>query len=758
MKVCFLWHMHQPYYKDPVSGSYTLPWVRLHAIKDYVALPRIFREFRNVRHTFNLVPSLLIQVKDYVENNASDDFLDVSRKNSLDLTKDEREFILRNFFSAFAPTMILPQPRYAELLRGKETALRDLGKNSGGSGTYGSSDYTDLVALFNLTWFHPLHREEDPELSRLWRKGRQYTEKEKQYILDRQIHVMGQMFEEYRKLEHEDGGELSSSPMYHPILPLLIDNRSALDARPGTTLPNRPFAYPRDARHQIEQGREVFRNLFGAYPKGLWPSEGSISPATLEMAVKSGFHWVATDEILLSKALDKHVHRGADGIPMDPDWFYRPYSVKTPAGDIRILFRDHHLSDLIGFEYSRWDANDAANNFIRILKDLNNKLKSIDSHSSDKDFVVPVILDGENAWEYYHESGVYFLRALLSKLDKLYPEIECVTFTDAIKRINIYPVLPTIPTGSWIDGTFNIWIGHHEDHTAWDMLSSARSQWETQAAPLENTGLPLTEPLKKAEEYLFVAEGSDWCWWYGDDHFTPHGPEFDRLFRHNVKAAYLSMGINPPDILDMPIVKKERVTDKKDFIPAPGTYIRPSIDGLVTSYLEWSAASVYVPNPEFGSMHRAGRMLLFRFYYGFSSENLYFRFDLDPVGIENLRELELEILFPRKNRKIHGDLTFPEENSFEGSSTSRWSFQEIGKSPDLSVDVSDGTSDPMIAAFNKVIEIALPLNYLECRYEERLDFFLTIQPKGTLGERWPLYGAFSAELPGNDFEERNWSV
>jgi alpha-amylase/alpha-mannosidase (GH57 family) len=742
--------MHQPYYKDPETGTYTLPWVRLHAIKDYVALPRIFREYPNVRHTFNLVPSLLIQVKDYVENNAVDNFLAVSRKNALDLTRDEREFILRNFFSAFAPTMILPQPRYAELYRGHGAALRSLGKN-GGSGVYGSSEYTDLVALFNLTWFHPIHREEDPELSRLWRKGGSYTEKEKQYILDRQIHVMGRMFEEYRKLEHEDGGELSSSPMYHPILPLLIDNRAALDARPGAPLPNRPFAYPRDARRQLEKGRKVFHDLFGAFPKGLWPSEGSISPATLEMAAESGFRWTATDEILLSKALNKPILRDGDGVPMDPNDFYLPYVVSTTAGEIRIVFRDHHLSDLIGFEYSRWDAHDAASNFVHILKKIYNKLKSTRPHSSKKEFIVPVILDGENAWEYYHDSGVHFLRSLMSKLSDLRPDIECVPLTEALESTRAFSVLPTVPTGSWIDGTFNIWIGHHEDHTAWDMLSRARSLWESHAIPLESKGLPLPDQLKKSEEYLFVAEGSDWCWWYGDDHFTPHGPEFDRLFRHNVKAAYITMGIDAPDILDIPIVKPERVSDSKDFIPAPRTYIRPSIDGLITSYLEWSSASVYVPNPEFGSMHRAGRLILSCFYYGFSNDVLYFRFDLDPVAIESIKELDLEILFPRKNRKVLGELALSE-------GTSRWSFKEIGKTHVAPVDAPGGAGEPMTAAFNKVIEVGLPLDLLNCRTEDLLEFFLTIQPKGTLGERWPLYGTFSAELPGTDFEERMWAV
>ncbi|MGE5247016.1 MAG: glycoside hydrolase family 57 protein, partial [Verrucomicrobiota bacterium] len=390
--------MHQPYYRDPETGTYVLPWVRLHAIKDYVALPRIFRDYPAVRHTFNLVPSLMIQVRDYVERGAEDRFLTVSRKNALDLTKDEQEFLLRNFFSAYAPTMIFPQPRYAELYRAHEAALRSLERN-GGAGGFGASEYTDLVALFNLTWFHPLHLEEDPQLARLWRKGSRYTESEKNYILDRQIVVMSGMFEEYRRLEHEDGGELSSSPMYHPILPLLIDSRSAKDAFPGVSLPERTFAYPRDAQRQLEEGREVFRDLFGAYPRGLWPSEGSISPKTLELAAQLGFRWAATDEMLLSKALGKPIHRDGAGIPEEAHLLYRPYTVHTAAGDLRILFRDHQLSDLIGFEYSRWHAEDAANHFVSKLKGIYNKLKDAGSSASpEADHIVPVILDGENAW------------------------------------------------------------------------------------------------------------------------------------------------------------------------------------------------------------------------------------------------------------------------------------------------------------------------------------------------------------------------
>ena len=749
MKVCFLWHMHQPYYKDPVSGSYILPWVRLHAIKNYVALPRIFRGFPKVRHTFNLVPSLLIQVKDYVENGASDAFLDISRKNALDLSKEEREFILKNFFSAFAPTMILPQPRYAELFRGHESALRSLG---GGAGAYGSSEYTDLVSLFNLTWFHPLLREEDPELSRLWKKGGSYTEKEKHYILDRQIQVMGEVFEEYRKLEHEDGGELSSTPMYHPILPLLIDNRSALDARPDAPLPSRPFAYPRDARRQLEEGREVFRNLFGAYPKGLWPSEGSVSPAMIEMATEAGFKWVATDESLLSKALGRPIYRDSDGVPLEPCWFYKPYSARTGSGEVKMVFRDHHLSDLIGFEYSRWDANDAANNFIHTLRMICKKIESRSSDSSHEDFIVPVILDGENAWEYYYDSGTYFLKTLLSKLSDLSTDIECLPLGEAISRIKSTEALPKIPTGSWIDGTFNVWIGHPEDHAAWDLLSRARSIWEAKAIPFENQGVPMPEALKRAEGHLFAAEGSDWCWWYGDEHFTPHGAEFDLLFRNNLKAAYLAMGMDVPDVLEIPICKRKKAseTETKNLISASGSYIQPSIDGVVTSYLEWSAATAYVPDSGFGSMHRAGQQILASFCFGFSKDVLYFRFDLEPSAIERANELEFEILFPAKDRKVRGDI------ANRGSSS--WSFQRIEETLDALPETPAGTGHSIKAAFNRVIEIGVPVDLLGCRADERIEFFLVIQPKGTIGERWPQFGTFSAELAGADFEGRNWSV
>ncbi|MGA8753686.1 glycoside hydrolase [Candidatus Deferrimicrobium sp.] len=743
--------MHQPYYKDPETGSYLLPWVRLHAIKDYASLPVIFRGHPGVRHTVNLVPSLLVQVLDYVENGAEDVFLSISRKNALDLTKAENEFLLRNFFSGYAPTMILPQQRYADLFRGHEAALRALEKNNGGPGGYGASEYTDLATLFNLTWFHPLFREEDPELSRLWRKGSGFTEREKHYVLDHQIEVMGRVIDEYRKFSQEDGGELSSSPMYHPILPLLIDNRSALDALPGAALPRLPFSWPADARSQLEQGRGVFHDLFGSYPAGLWPSEGSISPAVLEMAAGTGFRWAATDEILLARAFGTTVRRDPEGIPVEPDWFYRPYAAVTKSGPIPVFFRDHYLSDLIGFEYSRWNARDAANNFIHNLKRIYDRLSSGTSGSSENVYVIPVILDGENAWEYFHDSGTEFLNVLLSKLELLRPNIESITLSEALGEIKEIRELPSTPTGSWIDGTFHIWIGHPEDHAAWEMLSRARTLMESKSKVYTKEGKEDPPDLQKARDYLMVAEGSDWFWWYGDDHYTPHGPEFDRLFRNNIKAAYKAMGGVSPDSVDIPIIKTGEIVQERNVIPAPRSYIQPKIDGLVTSYFEWNSARKVVPSPGFVTMHRAGHLVLSCFYYGFSVDEIFFRFDLDKVAVENVHEIELEILFQEKSVKFNSIL-----DPINGLLSS--SFVKIGESGGETSSLQDTSKDfgNVRAAFVKVLELAIPFQSLDCGRDERLEFFVTIRIAESFGERWPVFGTFSAELPGKDFLGRMW--
>jgi hypothetical protein len=323
--------------------------------------------------------------------------------------------------------------------------------------------------------------------------------------------------------------------------------------------------------------------------------------------------------------------------------------------------------------------------------------------------------------------------------------------SEALEEVGQVRELPSIPSGSWIDGTFHIWIGHPEDHAAWEMLSRARTLMESKSVSYAKAGKEEPPDLQKARDYLMVAEGSDWCWWYGDDHYTPHGPEFDRLFRHNIKAAYKAMDVIPPDSIDIPIVKTDRIVQEKNVIPAPGSYIQPRIDGVVTSYFEWNSARKVVPDPGFGTMHRAGHLILTCFYYGFSVDEIFFRFDLDKVAVESVHEIELEILFQEKSVKFNSIL-----DPINGLFT--YSLVKIGESEGETSSTQDTGKDTgsVRAAFGNVLELAIPFESLDCERDERLEFFVTIRIPGSFGERWPIYGTFSAELPGADFKERMW--
>ena len=285
------------------------------------------------------------------------------------------------------------------------------------------------------------------------------------------------------------------------------------------------------------------------------------------------------------------------------------------------------------------------------------------------------------------------------------------------------------------------------------MLSRARTLLESKSTASSLGGMEEPPDLREARDYLLVAEGSDWCWWYGDDHYTPHGAEFDRLFRHNVKAAYNAMGVTPPDSLDIPIIKSDKIEQEKNVIPAPRSYIQPRIDGTVTSYFEWNSARKVVPTPGFGSMHRAGHIILSCFYYGFSVDEIFFRFDLDKVAVENVHEVELEILFQLKSVKFNSILD-PINGTFTHS------FVNIGDPGGRTATAEEASkkSVNVRAAFADVLELAIPIDALDCGKDERLEFFVTIQIPESFGERWPIYGTFSAELPGTDFAERMWQA
>ncbi|MFQ5586816.1 MAG: glycoside hydrolase family 57 protein, partial [Thermodesulfobacteriota bacterium] len=529
LHIAVIWHMHQPYYKDLASGEYLLPWVRLHAIKDYYDMPLLLDEFPGIRQTFNLVPSLLAQIEDYGKGEGRDVFMGVSQKPASDLTETDKEFILSNFFLAHWENMVKPLPRYWELLHKRGLAfnrdeMREMIR------FFSESDFRDLQVLFNLSWFDPSILKTHPFLASMVEKGSMFEEGDKEMLFKTEREIIAQVIPNYRRLMEEGKAELTTTPFYHPILPLLCNTNIASQALPHATLPAPPFIHPEDARLQVERAVNYHHNLFGCAPRGMWPSEGSVSEEALGIIASQGIEWVATDEEILEASTGVRVKRGHSGRLMNPEFLYKPYVFEADENDIAVIFRDHNLSDRIGFVYQSWQAVTAAKDFIERLHHIRTALGE---KNRGGEYLVPVILDGENCWEHYKNDGRDFLTALYEMIEGD-PLLEMVTVSEHLKEHPPSTRLDTVFPGSWINHNFKIWIGHEEDNRAWEYLRTAR---DTLIAA-EKDGRVEKETLERAWENIYIAEGSDWCWWYGDENSTENDTEFDILFRKNLINVY----------------------------------------------------------------------------------------------------------------------------------------------------------------------------------------------------------------------------
>ncbi|MDI6784921.1 MAG: glycoside hydrolase family 57 protein, partial [bacterium] len=404
----FLWHMHQPYYRDVVNDRCFFPWVRLHGIKDYYALPALLESYPNLKQNFNLVPSLIEQLEVYTEQNGTDEFLEVTKKPAGELTPDNKEFLLLHFFFANWETMVNPYPRYAELL---DRRGRFIGKEEVRTVTryFSNQDYLDLQVWFNLTWFDPLHRQRFPDLTQLFKKGKKFTEADKQLAIEKQFVILREIVPLYRRLQDSGQLEVSITPYYHPILPLLCDTEIAKQSQPQITLPETRFIHPEDAEDQVRAAVEFYQNRFGCAPSGLWPSEGSVSDEVISIVAKQGIHWLATDEGILQRSLAAGTRKGI----LRPIDLYRPYTVGEPGNQVVMVFRDRTLSDSLGFHYFKTDPETAVTDFISRLEKIAHQVAN-----EPEAHLVSVILDGENAWEYYPNNGSDFLHLLYAKLNQ----------------------------------------------------------------------------------------------------------------------------------------------------------------------------------------------------------------------------------------------------------------------------------------------------------------------------------------------------
>ena len=608
LRVVVLWHQHQPFYKDLVTGQYRLPWTRLHALKDYYGMVKLLDEFPNVHQTFNLVPSLINQIQDYVSGEVHDPFLQVAAKPVNDLSLEERRFALQYLFQAHPVNVIGRYPRYRELWE----RFRGAGDSPDrAEKVFQSQDFTDLQVLSQIGWFDEYFLEEK-NIAELVRKGRNYSLEDQRVVIAAEREFLARVVPAHADAAKTGSIEISTSPFYHPILPLVCDTQMGAVSSPGLPLPQNRYRHPEDAREQLLRGLNFHEQVFGIRPQGVWPSEGSVSEEVLTIAHGLGVKWMATDEGVLGRSLGLSFDRDGHGY-LNSDLAHRLYTIyRYEKADTRMnmIFRDHTLSDLIGFVYSGMPPQEAAANLIYKIKE---SAQPILSHGQDA--MVPIILDGENAWEYYPHSGREFLRRFYDALSND-PVIEAVTVTEAIARHQNCSYLNSLTPGSWINANFNVWIGAPEDNRAWDYLYRARNFYA------ENAASASEEQRSLALEEILIAEGSDWNWWYGPEHHSANDRDFDELYRKHLSNVYQALGGTPPDYLAQPIAG---VVARPSFTPQ-SAYIHPHITGEVVRYFEWMGAARYTADRRSGSMH-GKQFLLDAVYAGIDEHFVYGRLD-----------------------------------------------------------------------------------------------------------------------------------
>jgi alpha-amylase/alpha-mannosidase (GH57 family) len=536
LPVAIIWHMHQPYYRHPQTSEFVLPWVRLHASKDYLHMARLLQEFPGVKAHFTMVPSLRDQLEDYARGADDEDTRVTMRTVDGLLTPDEKEHMLRRFFSIHHGNVIHRHDEYRRLLQ--------LGMATRDRPELLSDDYfVDLALWFNLAWIDPDDIESDARLKELREKGQRYTREDVRYVIGRQRMMASGVPHLYHRLEHDGQVEILTTPYYHPILPLIIDSRSALRADPSAIIPDPPFEYPDDAAFQIEEAIASHERSFGKRPRGMWPSEGSVSPEAASAMFKAGLDWFASDEGVLARSVGLEFKRDEVGGLLEPQLLYRPY--RMPGGGTAI-FRDREISDRIGFLYGDMSPHDAVGDMIWKLERARERLPD-----EGGPYLATIILDGENAWEQYPNNGNDFLRYLYGKL-QTDERFETVRVSDFLDKTPANVELPTLHTGSWIDATLGVWIGEPAHAKAWSALERTRRFAQEQWGALRYMPKSVRQPL-------MVAEGSDWFWWYSSRNSSPEDAVFDALFRANLEVVWWYAGAEPPDDIRTSLMDPNRL-------------------------------------------------------------------------------------------------------------------------------------------------------------------------------------------------------
>ncbi len=626
LTVCFVWHMHQPVYKHPKTGEYLMPWTRLHAIKDYYDMLSILEKYPNIKQTFNLTACLIDQLCDYADNNANDTHSLLTLKDTKYLTEEDKLFILENFFDANYANLICTHASFERLYQ------KRYAQETSDIFAFSEQEYSDILACFNLVWFDPSWIENNEKLKALFYKGDNYNLEDRQIIIQLQRDIIKQIIPKYKEYFDKGQIDLITSPYYHPIIPLLIDFGSAKQASPNINLPEKNKSFAFDAKWHIKESLKKFKSVFGKKPKGMWPSEQSISTETIELMVQNGIKWTISDEGNLARTLQKEFIRDFNGELENPYDLCTPYQLSFKGDkNISIVFRNTVLSDLIGFEYDKINPQIAAEDLYERIKGVQTKLEN----TPDTNHVVVIALDGENCWENYHQDGKPFLNELYSLLsvDKT---LNISTLSDYLDNPVEPKHLDTLHSGSWINRNFDVWIGDSSKNIAWNYLSKTKKDLKKHLKEER-----FSEKVEKeAWKCFYTAQGSDWFWWYGEPNDSGQDNLFDELFRANLQHIYELLDKPIPNYLNTPI---HFLVGKP--LKLPKGLLNPTINGLVDSDEEWAnAGCIEIPQ----DLTVNGDKFLRRIFFGFDENNIYFRFDVNHKNLDDSPKIYIYGFIPEQ--------------------------------------------------------------------------------------------------------------
>lgn len=616
LSLAFIWHMHQPVYKSEQNGIYLMPWVRLRAVKDYLDMLLVMDKFPGLKLNFNLVPMLISSIYDYGYNEAHDIFSRLTITPVEELTNDEKEFILNHFFDVNYQNMVLPNTEYKKLydkrFQNGDCTIHD----------FSPQEYADIMSWFNLVWFDPMWRE-NPEIQALFaKKNGEFSQADREKIISLQRDLIKKIIPAYQKYQEDGKIEISTSPYYHPIMPVLLDMKDVIDSNPNADYPELKSDMTQDAAYNVKMSLDRFEEIFGKRPAGMWPSEQCISEKTLQLFIDQGIKWTITDEGVLEQTLKKEFVRDFRGYLEDPYELCHSYRYVHEGKQIGLLFRDAVLPNLIGFEYPHHDPVKAANDLYDRIKTKQKKLQN----SPDKMHLLTIAMDGENCWENYREDGHEFLETLY-KLILEDNDLETVRVSDYIEAVDKLDWTGTpfelkhLKPGSWINRDFLLWIGEPTKNLAWTYMDDARCALKEYAQKYPND-----ENLEIAWQELLISQSSDWYWWYGEPNDSGQDDIFDHLFREHLKNIYRIIGKPIPSYLETPLA---------EFIEARSRYPKAPFENFKLTgkdpYEKWeNGGCLDIPAPPTMQEKRFFNKICF----GYDTENLYLRFDINKFILD----------------------------------------------------------------------------------------------------------------------------